>query len=144
MLIHLIERYTTMRAAMDIFPPYSYPEVLAELISLGHFGRRIRRMRQLCGERRRVLIQSLDQEFGEHREVHETEAGMYLTIALPEGLNDVEIGQRRLQRDSGRRRSHRLISEGRLGTDSFLALEVHPQNRYIVLTNYLLASIAPE
>src|ERR1700722_1675677 len=87
----LVERFTAMRAAMDIFPPYLYQEVLADFIGMGHFGRHIRKMRQLYGDRRRVLIQCLQQEFGENLEVHGAEAGMHLAVTLPDGLNDVEI-----------------------------------------------------
>jgi len=87
----LVERFTAMRAAMDIFPPYLFQEVLADFMNLGHFGRHIRTMRQLYGERRKVLIQSLQQELGQMLEVHGAEAGMHLTITLPTVLNDVEI-----------------------------------------------------
>jgi GntR family transcriptional regulator/MocR family aminotransferase len=87
----LVERFAAMRAAMDIFPPYLYQEVLADFMSMGHFGRHLRRMRQFYGERRKALIQSLQQEFGESLEVHGIEAGMHLAITLPQGLNDVEI-----------------------------------------------------
>jgi GntR family transcriptional regulator / MocR family aminotransferase len=87
----LVERFTAMRTAMDIFPHYLYQEVLADFISMGHFGRHIRRMRQLYSERRKALVQSLEQEFGEHLEVHGAEAGTHLAFMLPEGLNDVEI-----------------------------------------------------
>jgi GntR family transcriptional regulator/MocR family aminotransferase len=38
-----------------------------------------------------MLIRSLQQEFGDKVQVHGAEAGMHLTITLPEGLNDVEI-----------------------------------------------------
>jgi len=87
----LVERFTAMRAAMDIFPPYLYQEVLADFMSLGHFGRHIRSMRQLYAQRRKVLIQSLQQELGQMLEVHGAEAGMHVTITLPAGQNDVEI-----------------------------------------------------
>ena len=87
----LVERFVAMRAAMDIFPPYLYQEVLADFMSMGHFGRHLRRMRQLYGERRKALIQSIQEVFGESLEVHGAEAGMHLAITLPGGLNDVEI-----------------------------------------------------
>jgi GntR family transcriptional regulator/MocR family aminotransferase len=87
----LVERFTAMRAAMDIFPPYLYQEVLADFMSLGHFARHIRSMRQLYAQRRKVLIQSLQQELGQMLEFHGAEAGMHVTITLPAGQNDVEI-----------------------------------------------------
>jgi GntR family transcriptional regulator/MocR family aminotransferase len=60
-------------------------------MSLGHFARHIRSMRQLYAQRRKVLIQSLQQELGQMLEFHGAEAGMHVTITLPAGQNDVEI-----------------------------------------------------
>ena len=87
----LVELFTAVRFAMDIFPPYLYQEVLADFMQQGHFGRHIRRMRNLYGERRRVLIENIRQEFGDRLEVHGSEAGMHLAVTLPEGLNDRDI-----------------------------------------------------
>jgi GntR family transcriptional regulator/MocR family aminotransferase len=90
----LVDRFIAVRFAMDIFPPYLYQEVLADFMRLGHFGRHIRKMRQLYGERRAALAASLRAEFGDLLEVHGAEAGMHLTVTLPEGLNDQEIAAR--------------------------------------------------
>lgn len=87
----LVERFCSVRFAMDIFPPYLLQEVLADFMHEGHFGRHIRRMRNLYGERRKVLIQSLKAECGEMLEVHGDEAGMHLAVTLPEGFCDTEI-----------------------------------------------------
>jgi GntR family transcriptional regulator/MocR family aminotransferase len=87
----LVERFVAVRVAMDIFPPYLYQEVLADFMEMGHFGRHIRKMRQLYGERRKVLIESLQKEFGEMVEVHGAEAGMHLTVTIPGGFSDREI-----------------------------------------------------
>lgn len=87
----LVERFCSVRFAMDIFPPYLLQEVLADFMQEGHFGRHIRRMRNLYGERRKVLIQSLKAEFGDMLEVHGAEAGMHLAVTLPEGFCDTEI-----------------------------------------------------
>jgi GntR family transcriptional regulator/MocR family aminotransferase len=93
----LVERFVAVRAAMDIFPPYLYQEVLADFMRTGHFGRHIRRMRQLYGERRTSLVKSLREEFGSTIEVHGAEAGMHLAITLPRGMNDREIAARAAQ-----------------------------------------------
>jgi GntR family transcriptional regulator / MocR family aminotransferase len=87
----LVDRFMAVRFAMDIFPPYLYQEVLADFMRLGHFTRHIRRMRQLYGERRKVLVESLRKEAGLGLEVQGAEAGMHLTVTLPEGFSDVEI-----------------------------------------------------
>ena len=87
----LVERFAAVRFAMDIFPPYLYQEVLADFMRLGHFGRHIRRMRQLYAERRTKFVECLRAEFGHSIEIHGTEAGMHLVITLPKGMNDREI-----------------------------------------------------
>ena len=93
----LVDRFVAMRFVMDIFPPYLYQEVLTDFIRLGHFGRHIRRMRQLYGERRAVLVESLRQEFGDQVEIHGAAAGMHLTITFPRGIQDREIAARAAQ-----------------------------------------------
>ena len=93
----LVDRFVAVRFAMDIFPPYLYQEVLADFMRMGHFGRHIRRMRQLYGERRTRLVESLREEFGSTIEVHGAEAGMHLAITLPKGMNDREIAARAAQ-----------------------------------------------
>jgi GntR family transcriptional regulator/MocR family aminotransferase len=87
----LVERFMAVRIAMDIFPPYLYQEVLTDFMNQGHFGRHIRRMRQLYGERRTVLIESLREEFGDRLEVHGAEAGMHLTVTMNDGRSDRAI-----------------------------------------------------
>jgi GntR family transcriptional regulator/MocR family aminotransferase len=81
---------------MDIFPPYLNQEVLADFIIEGHFARHIRRMRQLYGERRTALVDSLRNEFGDTLQIHGAEAGMHLavTMPLPEGVKDTDITAR--------------------------------------------------
>jgi GntR family transcriptional regulator/MocR family aminotransferase len=90
----LVERFIAVRHVMDIFPPYLYQEVLTDFINEGHFTRHIRKMRQVYGEKRTALVESLRAEFGDQLEVQGSEAGMHLAVVLPAGLNDVEITAR--------------------------------------------------
>jgi GntR family transcriptional regulator / MocR family aminotransferase len=90
----LVERFASVRFAMDIFPPYLHQEVLADFMIEGHFGAHVRRMRQVYKERRRALVDCLKQEFGGLLKFHGTEAGMHVTISLPEGYSDTEIAAR--------------------------------------------------
>lgn len=87
----LVDRFVAVRFAMDIFPPYLYQEVLADFMRAGHFGRHIRRMRQLYRERRTALVKSLRDEFGDAVEIHGAEAGMHFVITLPDIVSDHEI-----------------------------------------------------
>ena len=90
----LVDRFSAVRFAMDIFPPYLPQEVLADFMHEGHFARHIRRMRNLYSKRREVLIHSLHAEYGDLLEVHGAEAGMHLAVTLPEGYRDTEISAR--------------------------------------------------
>jgi GntR family transcriptional regulator/MocR family aminotransferase len=94
--LDLMDRFTAVRHAMDIFPPYLHQEVLADFILEGHFTRHIRKMRQVYKERRSIVIDSIAKEFpaGHGFEVHGVEAGMHLAMTLPPGLNDREISAR--------------------------------------------------
>ncbi len=87
----LLERFSSVRFAMDIFPSYLYQEVLTDFMRAGHFARHIRRMRNLYKARRTALVESLQGEFGNELEIHGAEAGMHLTVTLPSGFRDTEI-----------------------------------------------------
>jgi GntR family transcriptional regulator / MocR family aminotransferase len=93
----LVERFASVRFAMDIFPPYLFQEVLTDFMRAGHFGRHIRRMRALYKARRTALVEALRKEFGDLLKIHGSEAGMHLTVTLPPGFSDVEIATRAAQ-----------------------------------------------
>ncbi len=90
----LVEHFAAVRLAMDIFSPYLYQEVLADFMEHGHFGRHVRKMRQILGERRSVLIDAIRNEFGDLLEVHGSAAGMHVSVTLPAEFNDREISMR--------------------------------------------------
>ena len=90
----LVERFCSVRSAMDIFPPFLFQEVLSDFMRAGHFVRHIRRMRALYKARRTALVESLHVEFGDFFQIHGAEAGMHLTVTLPAGFDDVAIATR--------------------------------------------------
>jgi GntR family transcriptional regulator/MocR family aminotransferase len=90
----LVDRFLTIRRAMDLGPPSFHQEVLADFIGEGHFARHIRRMRVLYRERRSALVSSISRELGSTFEVLGSEAGMHLTVTLPKRSRDVEIAER--------------------------------------------------
>ena len=90
----LLDRFRSVRIAMDIFPSYLPQEVLTDFMTLGHFARHIRRMRTLYKARRSALVGSLRAELGDFVEIHGTEAGMHLTVTLPDSYSDREIAMR--------------------------------------------------
>lgn len=89
----LVERFFTIRRAMDLGPPSFHQEVLAHFINEGHFERHLRRMRVLYHERRDALVASLGREFGSEANTPGSAAGMHLTVTLPI-QNDVAVSRR--------------------------------------------------
>jgi GntR family transcriptional regulator / MocR family aminotransferase len=90
----LVDSFMSVRRAMDIGPPKFYQEVVADFIAEGHFSRHIRRMRVLYRERRTALVESINKEIGPIVKVLGSEAGMNVTVTLPDGSHDVEIAER--------------------------------------------------
>ena len=90
----LVDRFRSVRLAMDIFPSYLPQEVLTDFMSSGHFARHIRRMRALYKSRRSALVESLRAEIGDILEIHGAEAGMHLSVTLPDSCDDHEIAIR--------------------------------------------------
>ncbi|HEX7251551.1 MAG TPA: PLP-dependent aminotransferase family protein [Thermoanaerobaculia bacterium] len=84
----LVDPFVQARRAMDICPPTFLQAVLTDFIEEGHFARHIRRTREICRERRRALLESLRSEFGNEIEILGDDAGMFLTVALPDGWDD--------------------------------------------------------
>jgi len=89
----LVERFISVRRAIDIGPPNFYQDVVADFMSEGHFARHIRRMRMLYHERRSALVESLREEMGSTVEVLGGETGMHLALMLREGSVDMEISE---------------------------------------------------
>lgn len=90
----LVDRFVTIRRAMDIGPPSFHQDVLADFIDEGHFARHIRRMRVLYRERRSALVDSIRKELGSMVELLGDEAGMHLTVRLRTTSRDLEIAER--------------------------------------------------
>lgn len=85
----LLERFISVRYAMDIFPPYLFQEVIADFIHEGHFARHVRRMRQLYAERRRTLADLLMRRCGNVLKIHGDAAGMHLAATFYTNRDDV-------------------------------------------------------
>jgi GntR family transcriptional regulator/MocR family aminotransferase len=90
----LVDRFKSIRFAMDIFPPYLYQEVLTEFMREGHFARHVRKMRLLYQERRAALVENLKSQCDGLLDVHGSEAGMHLAVTLVHQQCDVETAKR--------------------------------------------------
>jgi GntR family transcriptional regulator/MocR family aminotransferase len=95
----LIDRFVTIRRAMDIGPPSFHQDVLADFINEGHFARHIRRMRVLYRERRNSLVDCIRKELGAMVELLGDEAGMHVTLTIRNGCRDLEIAERAVRQN---------------------------------------------
>jgi GntR family transcriptional regulator / MocR family aminotransferase len=90
----LVERFLTVRRAMDIYPPYLHQAVLTDFIRQGHFSRHVRRARRIYMERRSKLVDALRKQFGPELPILGAEAGMHLVVMLPKECRDVELAKK--------------------------------------------------
>jgi GntR family transcriptional regulator/MocR family aminotransferase len=94
----LINRFAAFRQSMDLCPPPINQAVLTEFIREGHFARHIRKMRQVYGERHRVLVKEIERELYPSCTIVGGEAGMHLTILISGSILDSEIAARATER----------------------------------------------
>jgi len=90
----LVDRFVSVRHAMDIYPPHLYQAVLTDFMREGHFARHIRRTRLLYQERRNALVEALEEQFGRQVQILGAEAGLHLVAKLSKGVNDKQISLR--------------------------------------------------
>jgi GntR family transcriptional regulator/MocR family aminotransferase len=93
----LVERFRSIREALDGGPPTFFQAVIADFIREGHFSRHIRRMRLMYAERRARLSESLRAELQRPIELTGGHAGLQLALTL-EGIRDVEVVERAARR----------------------------------------------
>ena len=83
----LIDKFAAARYVMDRHSAVIDQAILCDFITEGHFGRHIRRMRELYASRLGVLRESVQRKLGAFLKIPETEAGMNTVGWLANGLN---------------------------------------------------------
>jgi GntR family transcriptional regulator / MocR family aminotransferase len=71
-----MEKLLALRYRIDRYPPTLSQEILTRFIDDGHYGRHLRRMRQLYGERRAVLAQEVGRSLGGILQLPSIDAGL--------------------------------------------------------------------
>jgi GntR family transcriptional regulator/MocR family aminotransferase len=90
----LVPAFAVAREATDTCSASLYQSVMADFIREGHFARHIARMRKLYAQRRRALVEAIQQQLSGKLEVLGAEAGMQLAALLPRGVDDVTVARR--------------------------------------------------
>ena len=70
--------------------------ILADFMTEGHFASHIRRMRVLYAERLRLLQEAIQQNFGDRIAISGGDAGLHLTLGLPDDCDDLAISRQAL------------------------------------------------
>jgi GntR family transcriptional regulator/MocR family aminotransferase len=83
----VIERMTSLRAAVDLQGDLTAECAVAEFFESGGFGRHIRRMRRIYRTRRDVLVEALRRELGDVLQFTVPSGGMALWVRAAEGVD---------------------------------------------------------
>jgi GntR family transcriptional regulator/MocR family aminotransferase len=89
----LVPGFRVARDSIDLFPSTLFQRALTDFIRQGHFARHIRRMRILYMERRRMLIEALNENLGDRIEIVSADAGMHLVCLLPLESDDRDVSR---------------------------------------------------
>jgi len=94
----LIDKFAAARYTMDRHSAVIDQAILCDFITEGHFGRHIRRMRELYASRLAVLRESVQRKLGEFLTIPETEAGVNTVGWLGNGINAEAVAQAATER----------------------------------------------
>lgn len=83
----LVDRFAAARSVISRHAPVLEQAVLCDFITEGHFGRHVRRMREVYAERLAVLQESAREELGGLLELADIEAGLYTVGWLGGGIS---------------------------------------------------------
>jgi len=95
----LIDKFSAARYTMDRHSAVIDQAILCDFITEGHFGRHLRRMRELYASRLDVLRESVQQSLGEFLTIPETEAGVNTVGWLGNGINAEAVAQASAERN---------------------------------------------
>ncbi|APR77896.1 Transcriptional regulator, GntR family domain / Aspartate aminotransferase [Minicystis rosea] len=84
----LVDRFVAAKSIFDRFTPPLGQAALADFIEEGHFGRHLRRMREIYAERRAALLSAIEAELGDTLTVVGANAGLDVAVQLPSTMDD--------------------------------------------------------
>jgi GntR family transcriptional regulator/MocR family aminotransferase len=87
----LLDPFVAAKSILDRFTPPLLQAALADFIEGGHFGRHLRRMREIYAERRAALLAAIAADLGDTLTVVGASAGLDLAVRLPKGTDDLAV-----------------------------------------------------
>ena len=89
-----IDEFLAFRFQVDAYPPALSQAVLCDFIAEGHFGRHLRRMRELYASRLSALRESAGRYFSPSVELPNIQAGLNTPAYLKNGMNSRDASAR--------------------------------------------------
>jgi GntR family transcriptional regulator/MocR family aminotransferase len=93
----LVDPLRALRATLDRFPPTLEQATLCDFVTEGHFGRHLRRMRELYGGRLEALRTAVDRYLGGAATLPEIQAGLHIPVHLT-GMADARVVEEKAAR----------------------------------------------
>lgn len=87
----LIDIYTWAKKLDDSYSPILEQMVLADFIGSGSFEKYVRRMRKVYGNKRKILEETLKEQFGDAVDILGESAGISLAVRFKTNLDDEMI-----------------------------------------------------
>ncbi len=87
----LVEPVARARAASDRHPTWGDAFAVTRFIESGELERHLARMRRLYRARRDALVDALKVAFGSTASIGPAEAGIHLTLGLPDSVDDIAL-----------------------------------------------------
>jgi GntR family transcriptional regulator/MocR family aminotransferase len=94
----LVDRLSALKSVANRFAPVLEQAALADFISDGHFGRHVRRMRQVYADRLGTLLESARHALGGLLEISDIEAGLQTAGWLPSRIDATRVAALALER----------------------------------------------
>ena len=95
---HFIDPLRGARSIVDRHGPMVAQAVLCDFIAEGHFGRHLRRMREVYAKHLDVLSTAARNEWSDRLTLQSTDTGLQTVAWLARGLDDVEFARLALER----------------------------------------------
>ncbi len=89
----LVDAFVQARAIIDRHAAIVPQMVLADFIAEGHFGRHIKRTREVYGERRIALLEAIDQHLDDVLRPGPADAGLQLSATFRRKRNDLAVSR---------------------------------------------------
>ncbi|MFT3765609.1 MAG: PLP-dependent aminotransferase family protein [Minicystis sp.] len=84
----LVDSFVAAKSILDRYTPPLLQAALADFIEGGHFGRHLRRMREIYAERRAALLAAIEADLADTLTVVGASAGLDVAVRLPKGVDD--------------------------------------------------------